>query len=501
MQEHDIFEPQERIYNEAERKALAAFIDPENPNLQHEQFFNQLLDMFMGDGTSELNRHENQVASGIASIFPEIADARRFDQNYLGHMLSESSIPGMLGAILAIRLGDNTVADEVSRTTTALESEAVRGLAKMIGYNPDTCGGTFTSGGSIANMTALSIARKVFQENYKDGIYNGPVRVLTNEMAHHSVNKAIFELGGPSAQIQRVDIGLENWKMSPQKLEEAILQSQEDGVPIMAIVAIAGETETGLVDPLADIAEIAKHYGIFTIADAAYGGPYRISEAGHLFDGLEQFDAVVVDSHKALYVPYEAGAVLVKNPRHHALLTLGSPAEYTNIPEGFEALVAAIESGTASLGAKRLEGSKGAGAILSTLAVLRSLGQEGLETIYNLTLKNIDYLYDRLEASDILEPLHEPELNLLCFTLREEIVNQLGLRDNTQLKQYIDDTRLELDNHLIHPGGYYFSSCNLPLGPKEEIAAYRASPMHPRTTPQILNNAIAELENMIASHL
>lgn len=270
--------------SEAIERVLAAFIDPNNPKMSLDNFSNQLTRMAVGTGGRGLTRDDRHVAQALRGVLDDVRDARLFNETYIGHLLSESSIPGMLGYMLAMRTGSNTVAREVSLTESMLEPEAIHGLMEIVGYDPEQGSGTFTSGGSMANMTALAVARELMQEKVgTEGAIEGKVRVLTSPLAHYSVGKMCNLLGGPGRQIQVQPIKSQELRMSTRDVDQKITDSEREGVQIMAILAIAGETETGLVDPLNDIADITEEHGVNLIVDGAYGASYRLSRVGNKF--------------------------------------------------------------------------------------------------------------------------------------------------------------------------------------------------------------------------
>ena len=134
-------------------KVLAAFIDPNNPQAKVEQILDSLTGSILPNIENDPNSLE--VAMVLKGLLSDTQDARKFNATYIGHMLSESSIPGFLASVMAMRIGSNTVANEVSITETQLEPEAMGWLAEIVGYDPEKADGTFTSGGSMAMQTAL----------------------------------------------------------------------------------------------------------------------------------------------------------------------------------------------------------------------------------------------------------------------------------------------------------------------------------------------------------
>ncbi len=485
-------------------RALAAFIDPNNPRMSLENFSNQLTMMAVGAGGPGRTRDDRRVTETLRGVLDDVRDARLFNEAYLGHLLSESSIPGMFGYMLAMRIGSNTVAREVSLAESVLEPEAMRGLMEIVGYDPDVGSGTFTSGGSMANMTALAVAREVTEKRIiESGGTPGQMIILTSPFAHYSIEKACKLLGGPSRLIDLQRVKSLELRMSPDDLVQKITDAETRGVPIMAVLAIPGETETGLIDPIERIADITEQHDVNLIIDGTYGAPYRLSRVGYKFRGMERAMAVTIDPHKALYTPYNNGAVLFRNAEDHALLNKGIEADYLQFKTEYESLVQNLRSEEPdyNLGEKRIEGSMSAGPILSTIAVLRTLRLGGLATIYDLTLDRTRHLYNRISQSQYLVSIHEPDLNMLCFTLNAETKTRLGIVNNDELDNFINSTRRELDKDVKGEGGFFFSATNLPDDSGIRTRVYRSCIMHPRTTDSIINDAVSGLESIIEQRI
>ena len=177
----------------------------------------------------------------------------------------------------------------------------------MLGL-PDTAAGLLVSGGSVASLTALAVARRaVLNDETRDA------RVYLSNQTHASIDRGLRILGISAAQMRRIPTDA-NFRMDTAELERQIQRDLEAGLRPFAVVANAGATNTGAVDPLASIAEIARAYSLWFHADAAYGGFAALTERGRRsLSGIEQADSVALDPHKWLYCPIEAGCVLVRN--------------------------------------------------------------------------------------------------------------------------------------------------------------------------------------------
>ena len=468
--------------------AQAAFFNPDNAHTSFTAFYQALISMVETEAKL-ISSVNPEIIKALDYVFQNLDPAQKFDEKYLGHMLTESSIPALFAYFMAMRIGSNTVAEEVSSRETQLEPEAIRWMIDLIGYDPEKASGTFTSGGSLANTTALWVARELASERNQNS--RTKFVVLVNPFVHYSIDKSIRILCGPyKDSVQLVRLPSKNLAIDPAALVAAIAEVKAQGKEVMAVVAIAGETETGLIDDFNAIADITEENGIYLHADAAYGLPYKMSSRAHLFAGIERANSVTIDPHKALNIPYSAGAVVFRSSQEHSRVQFNAEdAEYV------------FKEGKASLGQKRIEGSMGAGPILATVAAIRALSTEQWKALLDHSLVNIESLYDRLLVSPVLMPVHEPELNILCFTLRPEFCQAHGIVRNNELKKLINQTAASLWTET----GYFFSTTNLPVDSSISCLetksnhqyVYRAVPMHPRTEQEHLDEAIGMLEQRI----
>ncbi len=465
-------------------KVLAAYFDPDNPEVGLEKFMHNLEEMAVSG--RELTENDLAVIQALNTVLADVKDARLFNETYLGHMLTEASIPGMLGYIMGIRTGSNTVAREVSIFESELEPEAIKGLLDMVGFDRNRGDGTFTSGGSMAMQTALMAARRKMAAAGVEPTRDHPLLVLGTPYTHYSVAKMCDIIGGPSGLVQKRDVGVNQFKMDADSLEVSLLEARRNHDTVMAIVAIGGETETGIVDPIREIVDLGEKYGVPVIVDGAYGAPYNLSRNGKLFEGMGRAFAVTIDPHKALNTPYSNGATLFREKED---MYLGYGDRSTYLGRG------------ANLGQKRIEGSMGPGPILSTVAVMRALGSEGLTTLYDLTLDRTEHMFERVMDSEVLQNLYYPELNLLCFTIKPEVVEKLGVGTVDDLQNLIDETRKDLDGGIKGRGGYFFSATALPLPDGKALPVFRACLMNPRTTNAIVDASIGGLEKIIKKRI
>jgi glutamate/tyrosine decarboxylase-like PLP-dependent enzyme len=177
----------------------------------------------------------------------------------------------------------------------------------MLGL-PDTAAGLLVSGGSVASLTALAVARRAV---LKDETRNA--RVYLSDQTHASIDRGLRILGISPAQIRRIATDAD-FRLPTAELERQIRRDLQAGLRPFAVVANAGTTNTGAVDPLPAIAEIARAHSLWFHVDAAYGGFAALTERGRRsLGGIEQADSLALDPHKWFYCPFEAGCVLVRN--------------------------------------------------------------------------------------------------------------------------------------------------------------------------------------------
>lgn len=190
-----------------------------------------------------------------------------------------------------------------------LETRLINWLAEMIGY-VDGAGGYLSSGGSHANLTAMVTARD--DAGLMGADYSKAVVYLTRQ-THHCVDRALNVAGMRECHRRYIPMD-QKFRMIPSELEKSIEQDREDGLFPWVAVASAGSTDTGAIDPLDEIGDIAKENELWYHVDAAYGGFFILTDDGkEKLKGIEKSDSVVMDPHKGLFLPYGTGALIVKD--------------------------------------------------------------------------------------------------------------------------------------------------------------------------------------------
>jgi len=256
--------------------------------------------------------------------------------NIVSHPRSYSFVPGPSNYISAmtdtLATGFNVFSGGWAASPAAAELEIVslNWLLKIFGFPQKMGGGIFTSGGSMANLTAIVTARGI-----KCGDDFSKSVIYLSDQAHSSNIKAIRILGFKKEQIRVIPTDNE-FKMSLNKLRNAIAKDRLEGLQPFCMIATAGTTNTGTVDPLLEISKICKAEDIWFHIDGAYGGAAILATGGKkLLKGIERADSLTVDPHKWFFQPYEMGCLLVRNSKW-LKTTFSTTPEYLRDVEGNE---------------------------------------------------------------------------------------------------------------------------------------------------------------------
>jgi len=227
-------------------------------------------------------------------------------------------VPG--GGLVASAFAD-LFSDTVNRFTglasaaplfCRLEADVLAWLAAEFGYGQEARG-LLTSGGSMANFNAVVTARSTKLSEQTD---LRTVTVYTSSQVHHSVERSVTLAGIPRSGIRTVPVDAD-MKLNPVALEEMIRADQAAGRLPFLVLASAGTTNTGAIDPLIDISDVCRRLDLWLHVDGAYGGAFVLSAEGkRRLAGIERADSIVFDPHKGMFLPYGTGCLLVRDGRH-----------------------------------------------------------------------------------------------------------------------------------------------------------------------------------------
>ena len=294
---------------------------------------------------------------------------------------------------------------------TFVEEEVTAWLRDLVGFGEDGWG-VLTSGGVMANVMAMTVARDVWLAKVR-GIAGAPrgrdldgVRVYSSDQTHFSIARALGVLGFPDDTLAVIGSD-DRFRLRPEPVAEAIERDRAAGHTPLAIAAVAGSTNTGSVDDTPGLARVAEREGVWLHVDAAYGGAARLSRRdAHRVPGLELADSVTVDPHKWFFQAYDIGALVVRR-REDLLTTFHRAPEYyaSNRPEDepLNWYQYSLE------GTRRFRG-------LKLWMSWKQLGTDGLGGLIERTDDLAAYLARRCaEETDFEATPAEPDLSVVCF--------------------------------------------------------------------------------------
>lgn len=320
---------------------------------------------------------------------------------HMGYIPGGGLYPSALGDYIAAVSNRYAGVYYAAPGAVRLENMLIKWMCRLMGY-PQDAFGNLTSGGSIANLMALVTAREAHHLKARD--FERAV-IYLSEQAHHSILKAIRISGLSEAQLRYIPLD-ENLKLSPSHLEAAIIEDQNKGLIPFYINASFGTTNTGTIDPLESIAEIAKKYKLWFHVDAAYGGFFKlVNPLDSKFKGIETADSITLDPHKTLFLPYGSGAVLIKN-KTHLLKAYHCLADYMQDVIGKE-----DEISPADISVEQTKHFRG----LRLWLPLKLFGLKPFRAALEEKLYLTKYFYDEIQKIEGFEVGPEPELSVAIF--------------------------------------------------------------------------------------
>lgn len=331
-----------------------------------------------------------------------------------GHM---SYIPngglysGALADLLASGLNRYTGVAGAAPGMTAIEQGVVKWILSLFDF-PEAGAGVLLSGGSMANFTALVAARTThLGDDFAEGV------IYVTDRTHHSVAKGARLAGIRNTQI--VPIATDNaLRMDSQQLRERIESDHHAGLSPFLIVGSAGTTDTGTVDRLDELADIASELGLWLHVDAAYGGFFQMTARGDAaLRGIKRADSIALDPHKGLSIPFGVGAVIVRDEAHLIDVNEGRGAYL--IPEDMHMGMRDISS----LGPELSRPNRG-------VLVWLPLQLHGLRAFREALDSSLDlarHAYDRLVTIEGIETPWQPDLSVVAFRFEDDDVGRAAM--------------------------------------------------------------------------
>ena len=350
---------------------------------------------------------------------------------------------GALGDLYASVLNQNVTAWRSAPAAVAIERTVLGWLAEAIG-----CGGfagTFTSGGSLGNLMALAMARESRAPANEDGAQ--PCVVYASEEVHMSIPKAVAMLGLGRANLRLIAVD-ENMRIDVPALEAAIALDREAGLRGAALVGSAGTIMTGAIDPLAELADVARRHDLWFHVDGAYGAPAALA-APEKFVGMSEADSISLDAHKWLYQPLDCSVLLYRDA-DAARRTFAYSAEYvkttTDDPtEGFAFFDQTIELSRRFRALKLWLSVRYHGLAAFRAAIAENLAQATL-------------LAELIDAEPSMELLAPVELSAVCFRWSNGDPNRLNEVNDAILRDVNQAGRVWLSNASVR-GTFGLRAC------------------------------------------
>lgn len=436
---------------------------------------------------------------------------------YIGHMTSAIPYFSIILEMIIAALNQNQVKIETAKASTFVERELISWVHRLI-YNRDALFykenvqnsnvalGNVTLDGTLANMTALLVARnKLFpkDENFpglnEAGVYEAytyyKIRktvIFVSERGHYSIDKIADITGIGRGNVVKIPVDINN-KIRIDILKEEISiiekynKENEYKIKILAIIGIAGTTETGNVDDLESLAEICRKRSIYFHVDAAWGGPVLfVKKYRYLFKGIESADSVTFDSHKLLYLPLSMGMVLFRD--QNDLNWIRHTSTYILRPESRDQ------------GRFTIEGSRPFSALRPWTA-MKVMGSEGFRLLFENAFKLTEFFEDSLGLESEFELLNIPQLFIVNFRYVPKILknilldyDQLPIGEKDDISLLLNKINKDLHRLIRSEDNSFVSRTTLEstIYRPAQVICLRAIIINPLTTEEILTEVIEE---------
>ena len=385
---------------------------------------------------------------------------------FFGYVASPATPPGAFADLIASALNANQTSWRSGPAATEIERTVISWLAELIGYGSGAHGdypshGLLTSGGSMANLTALLMAHRAKSEPdvASTGLWNSaaPMTIYASDQIHMSIPKAADILGLGRAQVRLVPCD-DRFRMNLTVLRQMIAGDLENGLKPFCVVGSAGTVNTGAVDPLDEIADVAAEFNLWFHIDGAYGALAALDETKRpLFRGLERADSISLDPHKWLYVPIDSGCLLFRDEARARAAFSFDGADYIKVHEQNEAEAFAFWNYGPEL-SRRFRALK----IWLTLRYYGARRIAGTITEDNAIAA---YLGQQVEAATEFELLATPELSICCFRyVPPAFQSRLQVDDETAhaiANAELDQLNTQIMNAVQRGGRAYLSSATI----------------------------------------
>ena len=403
---------------------------PPCPDFEKVKAFQKSLTMIPEKGA-----HEAKIIDVINQFYDHSTNVAH--PTYMAHMSPLPTTFSVIGEIVAGAINNNMISLELSPLFTQMETQLTKEVAKLFGLG-EKAGGVVLSGGSLSNLQAIAMARNDrFPNLLSKGIQGSDTKmaVIASQEAHTSILRAGMTLGIGSENVQFIPTD-ETGRISPHELVKTLEDLKSASITPICIIATAGTTVAGVIDPLESIAKIAKEYGVWFHVDAAYGGALIFSPNNkHLLKGIEHADSITFNPQKWLFVTKTCSLLMVKDyAKMSNLFSVYLP--YMQTPDEYM-----------NLGEITVQGSRHA-EIVKIWSSFQHFGKDGLGSLvdYGITLK--DAFINAIEERPYLNLAHKPQTNVVCFRYFNPSIDS----------KKIDELNASLQKFLTQECGIFLSA-------------------------------------------
>lgn len=346
---------------------------------------------------------------------------------HMSYIPNSGMYTAVLGELLAAALNRYTGVTGAAPGMTAVENGVTAWIASLFAMGPEAAA-ILLSGGSMANFTAIVAART----NRLGEIFDDGVAYVT-EHTHHSVAKSARLAGLRNDQIRIVPVD-DHLRMDPAALRETIEEDTKGSLRPFLVVASAGTTDTGTVDDMVMISDLAKEHNLWMHTDGAYGGFFQLTKRGRTrLSGIDESDSVALDPHKGLSIPFGVGALVVRDQNHLIDANYGRAA-YLNHDETYQGM-----RDISSLGPELTRPFRG----LPLWLPLRVHGVGPFRDALNGTLDLAEHAYKRLRTIEGIRAPWAPDLSIVAVGFDDDDAGQ------TAMEQVNADRRVHLSSTIV----------------------------------------------------
>jgi aromatic-L-amino-acid decarboxylase len=363
---------------------------------------------------------------------------------YFGQFNPTPLAIGVWADALCSSLNQNAGAWRNGPSSALIEAQVIRWLCALLGYG-DKAFGVLASGGSEANLIALKCARDQMSADIaREGVQpsNGKLTFYSSEQCHYSVEKSLDILGLGRANLRKIETD-DRFHVRVDRLRESIEEDRVKGNRPCGIVGVAGTTSTGVIDPLPELAALAREYDCWFHVDAAYGGALAFSDKHRAkLRGIELANSITFDPHKWMFVPFSCGATLVRDGGQVLRDSFDMSPEYLNEDRGFaDAPFDFFRYG--QMGTRRFNS-------LKLWMCFKFMGKAGYAETTERHIELTDYLAERLDQLPEFEGVGETETAVCCFRYLPDEVRVLAPDEQDRVQQALQQ-RVERSGRAFFP--------------------------------------------------